>query len=164
MGLTEEEVLLHEYIVCNDKAHSYMSVCWQIGAILISASILMLSASVQVFPNPLGALLILIALITLHTWYKIFERINWICHNAYDRAKAIEVFMQTKYGIKPLKYTRNENETIDTTTINSWINNLDNTLNSPSATKSVKILLWTLIGVSLFILMYYMKAIFFVNF
>lgn len=129
-----------------------MAVCWQIGAILISASILMLGIAVQVFPKIMGVLLIFISWITLYTWYRIFERINWICHRAHHRAKAIEKFLIEKHKvIKSLKYTETE-----TTTINTWIDNLDKTLKtSKLGTKYVQIILLLLVAVSIIILEFY---------
>ena len=152
MSIDPEEVLLREYVVCNDKAHSYMAVCWQIGAIFISASILMLGISVQMFPKAIGVLLIPIFWITLLAWYKIFTRINWVCHRAYDRAKAIEKFLKDKHkGIGSLKYGDKE-----TAPINSWIDSLDKTLKtSQLGTKYIQIILLLLGIISLLILKFY---------
>lgn len=117
------EILLEEYSVCNNKAHSYMSVCWQIGAILISASLIMIGLSIQLFPRLIGVLLILVSIITLSLWYKIYQRFNWICKRAFDRAKAIEAFfVQNNKQLKDLKYGKAQTEMI-----NSWITSLDDT-------------------------------------
>jgi len=154
MGLTnEEEILLREYSVCNDKAHSYMTVCWQIGAIFISASILMLGISVQMFPKTIGILLIPISWITLLTWYLIFRRNNWICYRAYDRAKAIEKALKVKYEkIDSLKFADKE-----TSPINSWIDSLDKASKKYQlGTKYVQIAIWLLAAMSFFILGIYM--------
>jgi len=158
MSITpDEEVLLREYAVCNDKAHSYMAVCWQIGAIFISASILMLGISAQMFPKLIGILLIPISWITLFAWYGIFKRINGICHRAYDRAKAIEEFMKDKHkAIDPLEYTDIGKKTIETHIINSWIDSSDKTSKtSQLGTKYVQILLGLLVAMSFLILEFY---------
>src|SRR4030042_5163977 len=157
MPPSEEEVLLQEYIVCNNKAHSYMTVCWQIGVIFISASILMLGYSVQVYPKPIGVWLIPISWITLAAWYFIFKRINWICGKAYDRAKAIEEFMKGKYhGIDPLSYTDREKKTIETKPINSWIDSEDkDNKTAKLGTKYVQIVLGLLVTMSLILLHIY---------
>ena len=154
-----EEILLQEYAVCNDKAHSYMAVCWQIGAIFITASILMLGISAQIFPKPIGVLLIFVTWITLCTWYRIFERINWICAIAYNRAKAIEQFMAKSHEeISSLKFTDSDT-TIETKTINLWIHEKDKTLEGSKLklTKYIHCLLWILVAISLLMLAFYIS-------
>lgn len=123
-----DELLLQEYKICNDKAHRYMAVTWQIGAIFISVSIAMMGLSVEVFPKVIGVSLLFLVWALLGTWYVTFKRNNWICARAYERAKAIERYLNIKQGVAPLKYLRAEKgikEEIESLPINLWIEELD---------------------------------------
>jgi len=112
------KILLTEYQVCNEKAHSYSNALWVSGSIFVSASLLLLMESIKSIEAPKSIILTIISLATLLFWRgAVHPRHGFYFKTACRRARAIEL------KLKNINLMTDNDE--KSRMINSWINDLD---------------------------------------